>query len=81
MVRSAVSELEPESLEQQLKSNEACGYERGTHVKSARLINGTLGGSVSARVANRGLARPAQSLVHRGPGERRVREARRGIKQ
>ena len=23
-------ELEPESLEQQLKSNEACGYERGT---------------------------------------------------
>ena len=39
------------------------------HVKSARLINGTLGGSVSARVANGGLARPARSLgVSRGPG-------------
>ena len=38
------------------------------------VANGTLGGSVSARVANRGLARPARSLVHRGPGERRVRE-------
>ena len=51
----------------------AMGFTR-PHVKSVRLINGTLGGSVSARVANRGLARPARSLVHRGPGERRVRE-------
>ena len=52
-----------------------CASEVASHVKSVRLINGTLGGSVSARVANRGLlARPAQSLVHRGPGERRVRE-------
>ena len=40
---------------------------------SVRLINGTLGGSVSARVANGGLARPARGLVLRGPGRRRRR--------
>ena len=47
--------------------------------KSVRLINGTLGGaSVSARVANGGLARPARSLVLRGPGRRRLGQGEQG---
>ena len=33
-------ELEPESLEQQLKSNEACGYERGTIGVLSQAIEG-----------------------------------------
>ena len=33
-------ELEPESLEQQLKSNEACGYERGTTGVLSQAIEG-----------------------------------------
>lgn len=47
-------------------------------LKSVRLINGTLGGSVSARVANGGLARPARSLVLRGPGRRRLGQGEQG---
>ena len=50
----------------------------GPQLKSARLINGTLGGSVSARVANGGLARPARSLVLRGPGRRRLGQGEQG---
>ena len=46
--------------------------------KSVRLINGTLGGSVSARVANGELARPARSLVLRGPGRRRLGQGEQG---
>ena len=48
------------------------------HQRSVRLINGTLGGSVSARVANGGLARPARSLVLRGPGRRRLGQGEQG---
>lgn len=33
-------ELEPESLEQQLKGNEACGYERGTIGVLSQAIEG-----------------------------------------
>ena len=47
-------------------------------LKSVRLINGTLGGSVSARVANGELARPARSLVLRGPGRRRLGQGEQG---
>ena len=55
----------------------AMGFTR-PQLKSVRLINGTLGGSVSARVANGGLARPARSLVLRGPGRRRLGQGEQG---
>ena len=55
----------------------AMGFTR-SQLRSVRLINGTLGGSVSARVANGGLARPARSLVLRGPGRRRLGQGEQG---
>ena len=56
---------------------DAMGFTR-PQSRSVRLINGTLGGSVSARVANGGLARPARSLVLRGPGRRRLGQGEQG---